>query len=287
MRTKILVCCHKKDIVINQDPYMPIHVGKALNPNLSLGITEDNSGDNISCKNQSYCELTGLYWAWKNLKEIDVVGLCHYRRYFDFHNQVPFLSESKIVKPSMFDTIDLTIPESILEKVYQGSTVIATPIHYGYNLRADYCINHISDDFRSLETVIDETQSFEVRKAFKKYFYCNNKLSHYNMFLMNYNDFDKYCNWLFTILSEVEARTDITNYSSVQRRIYGYMAERLLNIWLISNNKDIIEKPIIKIADDVAPSYALWRRLSSKFRLLLYDVSLKFSQPQISNIVKK
>lgn len=286
MRTKILVCCHKKDIVVNQDPYMPIHVGKALNPNLVLDITEDNTGDNISHKNQSYCELTGLYWAWKNLKDVDIVGLCHYRRYFDFHNQVPFLLESMIVKPSDFDKIDLTIPDSILDKVSRGATVIAKPIHYDHNLLGDYCINHISDDFRILESVIDKTQPFEVRKAFKEYFYCNNKLSHYNMFVMNYNDFDKYCNWVFSILSEVEKRTDISNYSPVQKRIYGYMSERLLNIWLLANKKIIIEKPIIKIADEVTSSDALWYRLSRMFRLFLFDLSLKLSQPRISNIVK-
>ena len=43
--------------------------------------------DSISNKNDSYCELTGMYWALKNLKNVDVIGLCHYRRYFDFHKQ--------------------------------------------------------------------------------------------------------------------------------------------------------------------------------------------------------
>ena len=82
MNCKILVCCHKDDIYVNQEPYLPLQVGKALS-DLDLGLLGDNTGDNISVKNKSYCELTGLYWAWKNLKGIDVIGLCHYRRYFD------------------------------------------------------------------------------------------------------------------------------------------------------------------------------------------------------------
>lgn len=85
-RVKILVACHKADPNIRQDDiYMPIQVGKALHPELDLGFQCDNTGDNISEKNGSYCELTALYWAWKNLKDIDYIGLCHYHRYFSIY----------------------------------------------------------------------------------------------------------------------------------------------------------------------------------------------------------
>lgn len=38
-----------------------------------MGYIGDNTGDNISLRNSNYCELTGLYWAWKNLK-CDYIG---------------------------------------------------------------------------------------------------------------------------------------------------------------------------------------------------------------------
>ena len=59
--------------------YMPIHVGRE--GKADIGYTGDHTGDNISSKNANYCELTGLYWAWKNL-DADYIGLVHYRRYF-------------------------------------------------------------------------------------------------------------------------------------------------------------------------------------------------------------
>lgn len=59
--------------------YLPIHVG--CEGKKKLGFQGDNSGENISVLNPYYCELTGLYWAWKNL-ECDYLGLAHYRRYF-------------------------------------------------------------------------------------------------------------------------------------------------------------------------------------------------------------
>ena len=81
-KVKILVACHKPAKVYQDDVYKPIQVGKALHPDLDLGYITDATGDNISSKNGNYSELTAQYWAWKNLKDVEYIGLCHYRRYF-------------------------------------------------------------------------------------------------------------------------------------------------------------------------------------------------------------
>ena len=59
--------------------YLPVHVGAEGKD--SIGYRPDNRWENISTKNPYFCELTGLYWAWKNL-DADFIGLVHYRRYF-------------------------------------------------------------------------------------------------------------------------------------------------------------------------------------------------------------
>ena len=79
MSIKIIVATHKKAKMPTQNSYLPIQVGASINPD--LGYTKDNTGENISNKNPYYSELTGLYWAWKNL-DSDYIGLVHYRRYF-------------------------------------------------------------------------------------------------------------------------------------------------------------------------------------------------------------
>ncbi len=248
-KIKILVCCHKKDIMATDYPYYPIQVGKDLS-SINLNIGSDNEGENISNKNNSYCELTGLYWAWKNLKDTDIIGLCHYRRYFDFHNQCNSIFPYKSIKTSDFSKIDLSIPSSIIKQVEEGKWVVANYKHYPSNLYLDYCHYHNSDDLRVLEKIFFETQPKKYMDAFNKVMYKNNKLIHYNMFLANWKDFDQYCSWLFSILSEAEKRIDITHYNNVQKRIYGYFAERLLNIYLYANNIQIIQKPILWIHDD-------------------------------------
>jgi len=91
---KILVICHKKDKHIRASyPYMPIQVGADLYHDLDLGFQKDNDGDNISSRNASWCELTGIYWGWKNIKDVDYIGICHYRRYFEMD-----MSENNIEK---------------------------------------------------------------------------------------------------------------------------------------------------------------------------------------------
>ena len=77
MKCVIMSVTHKKYWMPEDELYMPVQVGF----NEPLGFARDNTGENISEKNKNYCELTALYWGWKNLKA-DYIGLDHYRRHF-------------------------------------------------------------------------------------------------------------------------------------------------------------------------------------------------------------
>lgn len=249
MNCKIIVCCHKDDFKVNEIPYLPLHVGKALSSQ-DLGIIGDDTGESISVKNKSYCELTGLYWAWKNLQDVDILGLCHYRRYFDFHNQCkPILPYTKFRKDNC-ERLDFSIPERILEAVCKGKVVAPRVINNVGSLYDEYCICHNSEDLRTLEAVIKETSKQKYIDAFNKVMHLTHKPMCYNMLIMNRQDFDRYCSWLFDILEEVERRVDISSYSPAQQRIFGYMAERLFNVWIVAERKIIIHKPLMFIMED-------------------------------------
>lgn len=250
---KILVACHKPDVYPTDDLYLPVHVGKALSE-LDLGIQTDNEGVNISAKNPYYCELTAIYWAWKNLKNMDMIGLCHYRRYFDFHNQCRPIFASSAFSSDEFKSLNLSLDTFTLTKVLNGAIVVAKPDVMNCTIRQNYCEYHISDDLNVLENIIGQTQENKFIEAYDAVVNRGYKLYPYNMFVMSWKDFDAYCNWLFPILSQVERAIDISSYTAYQKRIYGFMAERLFNVWLRANNKQIIEKPVMFITDAEHPN---------------------------------
>jgi len=249
-RVKILVCCHKPDIVARQAPYVPIHVGAETSKH-TLDMLRDDTGDNISEKNHSYCELTGLYWAWKNLKDYDVIGLCHYRRYFDFHGLPKQFASGNCIGSDHFDDLDLSVPDKIIDEVRNGTVVLTKKWTFKYSLGVEYCVCHMSQDYRTLKELIKETRPEEEYQTFVKVMEKNNKLAPCNMFLMNAENFNSYCEWLFAILEEMEKRIDISNYNTYQKRVFGFIAERLLNVWVEMKKLKTTYFPIVKIENKV------------------------------------
>jgi len=244
---KIIVCCHKQDVWKTDDVYMPIQVGKAIS-DVDLGILGDDTGENISFKNKSYCELTGLYWAWKNLKDIDYIGLCHYRRYFNFHEKGTSYSDSTRVNSKKFDTLDLSLPN--IEKIFtQNDILLVKHKVYPVNLFTSYSTAHISDDARIIEDIVIKKHP-EYTQSIEDWMHNSNKLSHYNMFVMRWDYFDNYCAWLFPILEEAEKEINITNYNEVQKRIWGYISERLLLLFVHQQKMRVKYFPIYWINED-------------------------------------
>ncbi|MFG6381788.1 MAG: DUF4422 domain-containing protein [Muribaculum sp.] len=209
-RIKILVACHKADPNIRQDDiYMPIQVGKALHPELDLGFQCDNTGDNISEKNESYCELTALYWAWKNLKDVDYIGLCHYRRYFKMTNAE--LSEA-------MNSCDI-----LLAKPLTLSTSVYNELVYWT------CLEDATVFIDSILSLFPEYKEDVI-----SYYFMENKFSQCNMMLMSKEKFYEYCNFIFPIIQLTESRIKISGYTR-QRRVFGYLAETALGLWLKHN----------------------------------------------------
>ena len=97
--TKIFIVTHEKSPILANDILVPIQVGNRAN--IETNILRDNTLNNISNKNNNFCELTAAYWIWKNYKEAEIVGICHYRRYFNFFNPIYNLKPSAQKKISV------------------------------------------------------------------------------------------------------------------------------------------------------------------------------------------
>ena len=273
-KIKIIVCCHKDDIKASSEVYMPLHVGKAISDK-DLGIACDNTGDNISNKNESFCELTGLYWAWKNLKDVDYVGLCHYRRYFDFHQigrkYFPFTT----FPTESFSHVDLSIPQRIENLLDKGCVVLPKAWSLRYSVYMEYCEHHYSKDFRILGDVIKEMSPAKYIQAFNSTMLESNKLVPLNMFIMSREQLNNYCSWLFPILFELESRIDISNYDPVQKRIFGYLGERLLNVYVAAEKIKHVDYPILKFSEESETFNQLWYKY--KLRCWMNSLAVKLS----------
>lgn len=230
---KIIVAAHKPYWIPEDPMYQPIQLGAVNKPSIDSGWIRDDQGDNISDRNPTYCELTGLYWAWKHLND-DAMGLCHYRRYLgDWHFWRR--KEGRILSQ--------TEARQLLER---GDILLPRKRHYWIETReSQYAHAHHIEDLRCARMVVGEKYpaflpAFGHMLRSQSGYICN-------MFVMRKPLFDEYCAWLFDILFEVEKRLDITGYSEKDRRVFGYLGERLLDVWVETKKLRVAETPVITL----------------------------------------
>lgn len=257
MDTKIFVMTHKRIAEIPDDIYIPLQVGKAGKED--FGYLGDDTGENISEKNANYCELTGMYWIWKNMK-CDVVGICHYRRYF--------VREEKLLTKGYIEQklqeYSIIIPST--------SCVRASSVYTQYEK-----VHDSGKDLLVCREVIAEKYP-EYLQAFD-FSMKSILVSVGNMWITRKEMYDSYCEWLFDILFEVEKRIDITGYDDYQKRVMGFLSERLFRAWLLMQPEKITEEQV-KMIDP-----ADFQNAEKKVDLLYKYIKLKM-QP-VLNLYKR
>lgn len=219
MDTRIYVMTHKKIEPIQNDIYIPLHAGRKGKEN--LGYVGDDTGDSISEKNSSYCELTGLYWLWKNV-DCDNVGICHYRRFFTRNEQI---LDKEYIEQVLQD-YDMIIPDSRCAKEE--------------SVKLHYAARHNVEDLLLCGEII-KSNCPEYYGAFD-FVMNSNLISVGNMWITHKHIFNKYCEWLFDILFEVEKRLDFSKYDDYQGRVMGFLSERLFRVWLLMQDYTIREE---------------------------------------------
>ncbi len=225
-KISIYVATHKKAKFPEDKIYVPIRVGAALNKD-DFGFVRDDTKENISKKNKSFCELTAAYWIWKNDKS-DIVGLVHYRRYF-------FKRKKKMSLENILDKNEI---ENILDDydiIVPNRTFIIK-----HNAKNSWYKTHMPKDYDLVREIIlekypDYLDSFDRFSRKKSLYICN-------MFISKKEIFNAYYSWLFDILFELEKRTDINNYDDYNKRLFGFMSERLFNVWLLNHKEFSVKR---------------------------------------------
>ena len=220
MDLTIYTLTHKHFTKPDDNMYVPLQVGTAINS--PLGYLRDDTGDNISALNGYYSELTGLYWIWKNVHDINYVGTCHYRRYLIDENE-------HIMNEKQYEQIFKEY-----ELVTTKRVVLNNSYHYGFSA------NHNV-------TALDMTGEV-IKELYPEYYdtfiqLVNGNETYFgNMIVTSKELFDKYAEWLFTIFFEVQKRIDMeTDKDSYHRRVFGFISEFLLLVWVRVNNINVKE----------------------------------------------
>ena len=228
----VLIATHKKYKMPSDDMYLPLHVGAKDKD--KIGYTTDDTGKNISEKNPYFCELTGIYWAWKNL-DTDYIGLAHYRRHF---------TSKKINKKDLFDSV-LTYNEA--SEMLENKDIIVPKLrkYYIENLYSHYANTLYVEPLDITGRIIEEKYP-EYKNEFDK-LHKRTSAHMFNMFIMKKDKFNEYCEWLFDILFELEKRVDNSKYDSFHARFYGRVSELLLDVWLNTKGYSYKEIKVISM----------------------------------------
>ena len=231
---KIIIASHKKYQKPVENIYLPVQVGAEGKEKIE-GYTQDNTGENISTKNPNYCELTGLYWAWKNLNA-KYIGLVHYRRYFTECKKIPKKENEKF-------KIVLT-EKQIKEKLKNVDIILPKKRkYYIENLYSHYEHTMYIEPLAETQKIIKEKYP-EYLNEFNKLH--NRTSAHmFNMFIMKKEILNEYCKWLFDILFELEKRVDVSKFDNFHARFYGRISELLLDVWINKNNFKYEEVKVI------------------------------------------
>lgn len=226
---KIIIATHKKYRMPEDEMYLPLQVG--AEGKTDLGYAKDNTGENISVLNSSFCELTGLYWAWKNL-DADYIGLVHYRRHFGNRKKDSFSG--------------ILTYDQLLLMLEQYSIFVPRKRHYYIeSLYTHYQHTHYAEHLNMTREIITEKYPDYATSYDKVIRHTYGYM--FNMAIMRKEYFYAYCSWLFDILFELNRRIDTTGLSSYQKRFPGRVSEILFNVWLEEQMKmGVLKKSEVK-----------------------------------------
>lgn len=249
----IYIITHKPVRLPKMPGYQPLQVGLAEEE--FPGCVRDNTGQNISGRNPSFCELTGLYWIWKNTGD-PIKGLVHYRRVFGRRPLTGGISQC------------FTYAE--LEGMLTGwDALVPKKAWYHVNARDQLLMESCSrETFDALEETV-RALCPDYMDSFHRFF-SRNGAWQYNMLVARAEVYDAYCRWLFELLFHLEPKLDIGAMNAYQRRVFGFLGERLLNVWLIHNGLKVRELPVIQTEATLAERLIYERRnLTNRVRFAI------------------
>ena len=205
-----------------QEPiYVPLQVGRSGKPD--LGYLGDHTGENISDLNFLYGELTGLYWIWQNVQDVDYVGLCHYRRYFINEQKQAMRAEEYL---SYLQAYDAIVPKHM--QCEDGCT-------YREQFGRAHNLHDLDAVGRALKRLYPAYGEAYDRAMQGTVFYYG------NLVVTSMDILSAYAEWLFTIFLEAGEEIDVSSYDNYHKRVYGFLSEQMFYVFAMANHLNLCE----------------------------------------------
>lgn len=193
-----------------------------------------HEGENIDSLNPWYCELTGLYYMWKNSKA-NIVGLEHYRRFFAKRRP----GKDRLTKE---DANEILKTHDIIMTTFRHK-----PNYSAYKWFVESGKGPMLHQFL---TILDKIRPNAHDKhgqglgdAFFEYL-TRRELRQCNMFITRKHILDSYCEWLFPLLAAYDAEAGLTE---ANKRIDGYFAEHIFGLWVELAKLKVYDCPKLEI----------------------------------------
>ncbi|EOI6144612.1 DUF4422 domain-containing protein [Campylobacter coli] len=262
-KVKILVGYHKPAVLFNDDILTPIHLGRALATEASKdgkmskedfewmckNMIGDDTGDNISHLNRYFCELTGIYWAWKNYDKLgnpDYIGFSHYRRHLIFDETSQLAPKKWANFSPTYENISLKYKHmiNIEDLVNKEEYDIFIPEIFNVAVRNDVSVSTVAENFQTycydmsgLDLLVELLENDDRLVEYKKYNNIKSESSYFlaNVFVMKKEIFFAYCEFLFYVmfkllrsqLSKLELNSDLQ-----QKRQLAYISEFITSVYI-------------------------------------------------------
>ena len=244
------VAFHKKYFSYEDDIITPIYVGAKINKE-NLKYLKDSTGDNISEKNENFCELTGIYWIWKNV-DADFYGMMHYRRYLSFEYRLEYkikriiyvfsrlfylnsiinmldmkeLFQIKICEEEIIRKEIMKVSKNIINKIQKYDIFLPKKEIFNKSVYEQYKNVHIVEHLDKLLEII-ASEYPEIYPYYERKIKKGNKIYPLNMFIMKKKYFFEYSEFIFDVLFKLEKKIKIP-LDTYQKRVFGFLSERMM-----------------------------------------------------------
>ncbi len=308
---KILIAhCNRRCPALHTEILSSIQVGSALADHLFADMLHDNDGENISEHNPKYCELTAVYWAWKNQDKLgtpDYIGLMHDRRHFLFNPQLPipnkqvtWMKNSPVYMfPPICNKYLSYLTDDVIRSYFPAYDIM---ILKPYDVENCIANGTMRDRFLRSEGMSEDLFDIwkdTLRKLFPDYIpeleaFTKGHIEHLcSMSIMRKDLFEQYCQFQFTVLDEVDKQVDSSNFSKAKKRFLGYLGEFMLSLFIMKLRKNhpdvrIIEANGVFFMPQDAPEYhkltryriaktLSWGKLRKKYQKKYNELSDKLA----------